>query len=109
MTTTFIKFATLGALMALSACGGTMAGMTDDMGMTTAPAPAPIPQTPNDRLVADIEANNCVLTASNVETILLQANLTQADLVSLTPELAAEGRAEVAAEGTIRVLTNNCI
>ncbi len=109
MTKTLIQFATLGAFVALSACGGTMAGMTDDMGMTAAPAVQAAPLAPKDRLVAAIEANNCVLTASNVEPILLQANLTQADLVSLTPELAAEGRAEVAAEGTIRVLTDNCI
>jgi len=76
--------------------------------------PQPVPQVlppaaPKDRLVAAIEAQNCVLTAANVETILLDAQLTQADLIALTPELAAEGRAEVAAEGTIRVLTANCI
>ncbi len=73
------------------------------------PRPTPVPVTPEERLVAAIEAQNCVLTSSNVEAILLDANLTQADLVSLTPQLAAEGRAEVAAEGTIRVLTQNCI
>ena len=76
--------------------------------------PQPVPQVlppaaPKDRLVAAIEAQNCVLTAANVETILIDAQLTQADLIALTPELAAEGRAEVAAEGTIRVLTANCI
>ena len=109
MTSILIKFATLGACMALSACSGGMAGMPDDMGLTTVPAPAAIPRTPEDRLVAAIEANNCVLTASNVEPILLQANLTQAELAAIVPELAAAGRAEVAATGTIRVLTNNCI
>lgn len=80
----------------------------------TAPSSQPAPQvlapaTPKDRLVAAIEAQNCLLTASNVDAILLDANLVSADLATLTPELAAEGRAEVAAEGTIRVLTDNCI
>ena len=109
MTRTLIQFATLGAFVALSACGGSTAYTTDDMGMTAAPAVQAAPLAPKDRLVAAIESENCVLTASNVESILLEANLTQAELVALTPELAAEGRAEVAATGTIRVLTNNCI
>ena len=78
--------------------------------LKTAPSgPVLPPAAPKDRLVAAIEAQNCVLTAANVETILIDAQLTQADLIALTPELAAEGRAEVAAEGTIRVLTANCI
>jgi hypothetical protein len=96
------------SLAALAGCGGTPGG-PDDMGLTAAPTPAAAPLAPKDRLVAAIETNNCVLTADNVESILLQANLTQDQLRSLTPELAAEGRAEVAATGTIRVLTDNCI
>lgn len=96
------------ALAVLSGCGG-MAGGPDDMGLTSVPAPAPVPRTPEDRLVAAIEANDCVLTASNVEPILLQASLTQAELAAIVPDLAAAGRAEVAATGTIRVLTDNCI
>lgn len=77
---------------------------------TSQPVPQVLPPAqPKDRLIAAIEAQNCVLTADNVEAILLDAQLTQADLIALTPELAAEGRAEVAAEGTIRVLTANCI
>jgi hypothetical protein len=71
---------------------------------------APVaPLTPKDSLVAAIEANGCVLTAQNVGAILLRANLTQNDLLVLTPELAAEGRVEVAQSGVIRVLTENCI
>lgn len=94
------------ALAALTACGAPPSSGT----ATSQPAPQVLPPAaPKDRLVAAIEAQNCVLTASNVESILLQARLTQAELVALTPELAAEGRAEVAAEGTIRVLTQNCI
>jgi hypothetical protein len=95
----------LAAMAALSAC----APGAPRPAPPVTPQPAPIPVTPKDRLVAAIEAQNCVLTSSNVEAILLDASLTQADLVTLTPQLAAEGRAEVAAEGTIRVLTNNCI
>jgi hypothetical protein len=97
------RLAAVLGLLVLAACGGGAAP-------AAAPVAAPVvPATPEDRLVAAIEAQNCVLTASNVEVILLQANLTQADLVAITPQLAAQGKAEVAAEGTIRVLTDNCI
>jgi hypothetical protein len=100
-----LKLAAFAALVALSACGAPQSAP-----VTSQPAPQALPPAaPKDRLVTAIEAQNCVLTSGNVEAILLQANLTQADLVAITPELAAEGRAEVAAEGTIRVLTDNCI
>lgn len=90
----------LGAL-ALSACAQTIA----------APAPigAPASLAPADRLVAAIESEGCLLTSANVGAVLLRANLTQAQLVDLTPELAAAGRAEVSGEGTIRVLSDDCI
>ncbi|MCC5975036.1 MAG: hypothetical protein JJT81_13425 [Rubellimicrobium sp.] len=71
--------------------------------------PSAPPASPRDALVAAIEANGCLLTADNVGDILIRANLTQADLIDLTPQLAAEGRAEVAQSGAIRVLTDNCI
>lgn len=75
-----------------------------------APTPPPIATLPpKERLVSAIEANGCLLTASNVGAILLRANLTQEQLLAIAPELAAEGRAEVAADGAIRVLTDNCI
>ncbi len=77
---------------------------------TSQPRPQTLPPAPpKERLVAAIEASGCVLTAGNVEAILLRANLTQADLRTLTPELAAEGRAEVSGEGAIRILSDNCI
>ena len=94
------------ALVMLAACGNAPAG-GPDFGQT-APQVQPMAQ-PKDRLIAAIESQDCVLTRQNVETILLDANLTQAQLAELAPQLAAEGRAEVAAEGTIRVLTDNCI
>ena len=97
----------MAGLAALAACAAP-APVSGPATSQAAPQVLP-PAAPKDRLVAAIEAQSCVLTAQNVEAILLDANLTQADLVSLTPELAAEGRAEVAAEGTIRVLTDNCI
>lgn len=80
---------------------------------TGGPRPRPVSQqvaaSPSDRLVAAIETEGCLLTASNVGAVLLRSNLTQADLTTLTPQLAAAGRAEVSGEGTIRVLSNNCI
>jgi hypothetical protein len=107
MGKSLITLAAVLALAALSACGGTP--RAGGPGMAQPSLPAPPPAAPKDRLVAAIEAQNCVLTRQNVEAILLDANITQAELSALTPELAAEGRAEVAAEGTIRVLTDNCI
>ena len=91
----------------LSGCGM----MSAMMPSVPAAAPAPMPATlaPKERLVAAIAANGCVLTATNVNTILGQAQITQPDLRALTAELAAEGRAEVSGEGTIRVLTATCI
>jgi hypothetical protein len=106
MTRERIGLLALVAFAALAACGAPQSAGPG----TSQPAPQVLPTAqPKDRLVAAIEAQSCVLTSQNVEAILLDANLTQADLVQLTPELAAEGRAEVAAEGTIRVLTDNCI
>ncbi len=89
------------ALLALSACAPGLVG--------PASAPPVVPATPQDALIAAIEANGCLLTADNVGDILIRANLTQADLIEITPQLAAQGRAEVAQSGAIRVLTENCI
>ena len=91
----------LGAL-ALSACAPTMGARPLPVGQAATAAPA-------DRLVAAIETEGCLLTRDNVGAVLLRANLTQADLGTLTPQLAAAGRAEVSGEGTIRVLSDNCI
>lgn len=94
-----LSAATVAGLLALSACAP--AG--------TGPSSQAAPATPRDALVQAIEANGCLLTADNVGDILIRANLSQADLIELTPQLAAEGRAEVAQSGAIRVLTENCI
>jgi len=72
-------------------------------------APPPAALAPEDRLVAAIEENGCLLTADNAAAILLRANLTQEQLLALAPTLAANGRAEVAASGAVRVLTDRCI
>jgi len=76
------------------------------------PAPVgavPAAATPKDRLVAAIEFNGCLLTADNVGAVMARANLTQAELTALTPQLQAEGRVEVAGSGAIRLLSDNCI
>jgi len=78
-------------------------------GAEVASAPPPAPRAPEDRLVAAIEENGCLLTADNAAAILLRANLTQEQLLALAPTLAANGRAEVAASGAVRVLTDRCI
>lgn len=92
--------------LTLSGCGMIPLRMSDHR---AAPTPVPATLTPKERLVAAIAANGCVLTADNVGTILSQSQVAQADVRALTNELAAEGRAEVSGEGTIRVLTDTCI
>lgn len=78
---------------------------------STAPeniAAPPPPPPPEVRLVSAIEAQGCVLTAENVGAVLLSANLTQAELAAITPQLAEAGRVEVAGSGAIRVITDRC-
>lgn len=90
----------LGAL-ALSACG------------PAARPPQPVgvaaSAVPEDRLVAAIESEGCVLTSANVGAVLLRASLTQAELPGLTAGLAAQGRIEATDGSSIRVLSDNCI
>jgi len=98
--------------LALAGCASLAPENVVPGGMTgTAPAPAPAPvvaDPPEVRLVAAIEAQGCVLTADNVEAVLLTANLTQAELAEITPALAESGRVEVAGSGAIRVNTERC-
>ena len=101
-----IRLAVVALALTLSGCGMVPLRMSDNR---SAPTPLPATLAPKERLVAAIAANNCLLTASNVDTILTQARITQPELRALTAELAAEGRAEVSGEGTIRVLTDTCI
>ena len=90
----------LGAL-ALSACASA----------ARPPQPAGVAASaaPEDRLVAALETQGCVLTRANVEAVLLAANLTQADLPALTSTLASQGRIEPSDGTSIRVLSDNCI
>jgi len=86
-----------------------VSGCAMPLARPAAPGAVPVAATPKDRLVAAIEANNCVLTAENVGAVMLRADLTQAELTALTPQLQAEGRVEVAGSGAIRLLSENCI
>lgn len=92
----------LGAL-ALSACTQP----------TRTPPPQPVavaaPVAPQDRLVAAIETEGCVLTNANLGAVLLRANLTQSELPALTSQLASEGRIEASDGSSIRILSDNCI
>ena len=63
---------------------------------------------PEDRLVAAIEAEGCTLTSGNVGGVLLRANLVQADLPGLTTSLASQGRIAATDGSTIRVLSPAC-
>ena len=101
----------LSALALLAACASParfdLGGGIDDVSV---PVAAPVPVQPAEvRLVAAIEAEGCMLNASNVGDVLVRANLTQAELTQITPTLASAGRLEVAGDGEIRVLTERCV
>ena len=72
------------------------------------PIATPAPEPPEVRLVTAIENQGCYLTAENVDAVLLEAGLTQADVAEITPRLADAGRVEVAGSGSIKVLTESC-
>ncbi len=102
------------AIVALGALGACTAGVqVGNRGVVGSVSPSTVAAaplaSPKDRLVSAIEQQGCVLNSDNVAQVLLRANLTQQELMRITPELAAEGRAEVSDGGTIRVLSNNCI
>lgn len=63
---------------------------------------------PEDRLVAAIEAEGCLLTSANVGAVLLRANLVQADLPGLTASLSSQGRLAAADGSTIRARSPAC-
>jgi len=73
------------------------------------PAPPPAPVAPEVRLVGAIEASGCSLTPANSGSVLLRANLTQAQLAGILPGLVETGRVEVAGSDSFRVLTDRCV
>ncbi|MGZ9810446.1 hypothetical protein ACXN5S_08275 [Pseudoroseicyclus sp. H15] len=89
--------------------GGLFGGTTTSTPAAQAPETPVVPANAEDRLVAAIEANGCVLTAGNVDSVLLQANLTTDQLRAVTETLVDAGRAELSGEGAIRVMSTNCI
>ncbi len=91
--------------LALASCA---APVPEQPEFGTPPAAVAPPDPPEVRLVAAIEDQGCVLTSANVGPILLAANLTQAELVDVTPRLETAGRVQVTGEGAIRVLTDRC-
>ncbi|SHJ20628.1 hypothetical protein [Wenxinia saemankumensis] len=102
----------LPALALLAACASParfsdLVGTGPDPDMMAAPAPAPEPL-PEVRLIAAMEANGCVLNATNRNAIQIAANLTADELRTIVPRLADAGRLQVAGEGTIRALTQTC-
>lgn len=102
-------------LLVLAGCArpiglGTGSGAGATATAASAPAPAPTRQpSAKERLVTAIEANDCVLTADNVGAVIARASVSNAEMGSLVSELEAEGRAEVAGSGAIRILSDMCI
>ena len=105
-------FGLMAAGLLLSACAvvETQPSRTTPGATTQGGTQTPIASSlaPKERLVKAIEGESCLLRSDNVAKILLRANLTQDELMKITPELAREGRAEVQGSGTIRVITPAC-
>ena len=108
------RILTVTAVVSLAACSSTGAGIRPlGNNLPANPAaritPQPAVLAPKDRLVGAIEANGCALTAENVAAVLTQATISREELITLTPQLQAEGRVETAGDGAIRVTSDRCI
>lgn len=88
-----------------------LAGLAACASATPPPRPVGAAATlaPQDRFVAAVEAEGCVLTNQNLGAVLLRANLTQAELPAITAGLEAQGRLESPGQGSLRILSDNCI
>lgn len=100
MTSNTSSLLLLGALL-LSACATAP--------RVPQPAGVAVSAAPEDRLVAALETQGCVLTNTNVGPVLVQAGLTQAELPALISTLGSQRRVEPMDGSTIRVLSDNCI
>lgn len=74
---------------------------------TTIEAPEPIaaPQSAKERFVTATTANGCEVNSTNSALILEAATLSREDLARVMTELRAEGRGQIAADGTSFQLT----
>ncbi|RYH03278.1 hypothetical protein EU805_06030 [Salipiger sp. IMCC34102] len=101
------------ALIGVTACSPGIPSLGNNMPADpmeqSAPTPQPTLLTAKERLVRGIEDNGCALTTENVSDVLTDATISQQELLSLTPQLEAEGRVEVSGSGAIRVLSDRCI
>ena len=88
-----------GAAAALVACAG-------------APAPqeaaASAPQSNEDKVIAAIAANGCVMTMANMTAVTEQTGLTDSELAEVGAALEASGRADVSTFGEFRLTTGPC-
>lgn len=100
MNTPFRALITVSALAALSACSA----------VSDAPsAPATQQLSAKERFIRAIEGQGCVLSVDNIGVILANASITADDMRRIVPELEAAGQAEIANDGEIRMLSDNCI
>ena len=107
-----MRLLTVTAVLGLSACATVgVRPLGNDLPANPAAriTPQPAVLTAKERLVGAIEANGCALTAENVGTVLTQATISREELITLTPQLQAEGRVETAGDGAIRVTSDRCI
>ena len=102
---------TLCCFVALSACSLTIPDFrSGPIVALPAPAAAPaIPQSATERFIAVAASNGCEVNQTNSAAILAGATLSRDDLARIMTELKADGRGEIAADGTsFRVMAGAC-
>ncbi|MDE0850640.1 MAG: hypothetical protein OSA94_05785 [Yoonia sp.] len=71
---------------------------------------APTPQlSDKDRFVSAIEANECVMNASNIGLIMSQASINRSQLATLTVALEDDGALAPDGTDSVRLSSINCI
>ncbi len=97
-------------LIAFSACSMPMSTYAPVRVPTpTMPPATATPQSVTERFVTSAAANGCVVTADNSATIMADAVLSREDVGRAMTELQADGRGEIAPDGTgFRVTGGAC-
>ena len=102
MMTNARSLVAIASLGAIAACSGIPTAIAPS-------APATVQLSAKERFIRAIEVQGCVLSVDNIGAVLSAASITADDMRRIVPELESAGQAEVASDGEIRILSNNCI
>lgn len=94
------------SFLVLSACATSFPVPQSSAPVSDLPPPVATPQSAKERFVRATELNGCEVNQGNSAAILAGATLSVEDLARIMSELKAEGRGEVAADGTSFRLTS---